>query len=88
MHSCLKVYTYWMVRRWHAFSWYCYNGSLEFGKLKSQVEPGVQYPRVTPLGAGPPTCSPKSMYRLADLVSILVRWIQMTRSSEVFQGRR
>jgi len=55
-------------RTWHAFSWYCYNGSLEFGKLKSQVEPGVQYPRVTPLGAGPPTCSPKSMYRLADLV--------------------
>jgi len=55
-------------RTWYAFVRYCYNGNLEFGKLKSQVEPGVQHLRVTPLEVGPPTCSPKSMYRLADLV--------------------
>ncbi|KAF8556334.1 hypothetical protein OG21DRAFT_655968 [Imleria badia] len=55
-------------RTWHAFLWYCYTGDLKFGKLKSQVEPGGRHLRATPLEGGPPTCSPKSMYRLADLV--------------------
>ncbi|KAI9569722.1 hypothetical protein HD554DRAFT_508207 [Boletus coccyginus] len=55
-------------RTWHAFVWYCYSGNLEFAKLKSQVKPSNRHIRVTPLEGGPPTCSPKSMYRLADLV--------------------
>ena len=55
--------------RWHAFLWYCYTGKVDFGKLKSQVEPGGQHFRETSPEVGPPTCSPKSMYRLADLVS-------------------
>ncbi|KAF8545664.1 hypothetical protein OG21DRAFT_159781 [Imleria badia] len=62
-------------RTWHAFLWYCYNGDLEFRKLKSQVKPGSRHLHTTPLAGGPPTCSPKSMYRLADLVSVLVRWL-------------
>ncbi|KAI9569720.1 hypothetical protein HD554DRAFT_2038050 [Boletus coccyginus] len=56
-------------RTWHAFVWYCYSGDLEFTKLKSQLEPGVWHLRVTPLEGGLPACSPKSMYRLADLCS-------------------
>ncbi|KAF8444675.1 hypothetical protein L210DRAFT_3642925 [Boletus edulis BED1] len=55
-------------RTWHAFLWYCYTGTLEFSKLRSQVGPGGLHLHVTPLEGGPPACSPKSMYRLADLV--------------------
>ncbi|KAH0827933.1 hypothetical protein J3R83DRAFT_3570 [Lanmaoa asiatica] len=55
-------------RTWYAFLWYCYTGQLEFSKLKSQVESGAPRFRVTHLEDGPPPCSPKSMYRLADLV--------------------
>ncbi|KAF8556333.1 hypothetical protein OG21DRAFT_1521141 [Imleria badia] len=55
-------------RTWHAFLWYCYTGNLKFGKLKSQVEPGGRHLRGTSLEGEPPTCSPKSMYRLADLI--------------------
>ena len=79
----LEVYTYWI--RWHAFLWYCYTGNLKFGKLKSQVEPGGQHLRVASLDGEPPTCSPKSMYRLADLVRILVRRIQMKKLSKFSQ---
>ncbi|KAF8134620.1 hypothetical protein EV363DRAFT_1213975 [Boletus edulis] len=55
-------------RTWHAFLCYCYTGYLEFSKLRSQVEPGGRHIHLTPLEGGPPACSPKSMYRLADLV--------------------
>ncbi|KAF8444676.1 hypothetical protein L210DRAFT_3642926 [Boletus edulis BED1] len=55
-------------RTWHAFLFYCYTGNLEFSKLRSQVGPGGLHLHVTPLEGGPPACSPKSMYRLADLV--------------------
>ncbi|KAG8213995.1 hypothetical protein J3R82DRAFT_10745 [Butyriboletus roseoflavus] len=55
-------------RTWYAFLWYCYTGRLEFSKLKSQVESGAQRLRATHLEGGPLPCSPKSMYRLADLV--------------------
>jgi len=48
------------------FLWYCYTSRIEFCELQSQVEHGVQRLRV--VGEGPPSCSPKSMYRLADLV--------------------
>ncbi|KAG6375427.1 hypothetical protein JVT61DRAFT_2984 [Boletus reticuloceps] len=55
-------------RTWHAFLFYCYTGNLEFSKLRSQVEPGGRHLHVIPLEGGPPACSPKSMYRLANLV--------------------
>ncbi|KAG9316685.1 hypothetical protein JVU11DRAFT_2745 [Chiua virens] len=54
-------------RTWRAFLWYCYTGHVEFNHLKSQhaTEYGVRRPDIED---GPPFCSPKSMYRLADLV--------------------
>ncbi|KAN0091210.1 hypothetical protein V8E55_004776 [Tylopilus felleus] len=55
-------------RTWHAFLWYCYTGNLEFCKLKSQVEPGDRYLRAADVEGLPPISSPKSMYRLADLI--------------------
>ena len=72
--------------RWHAFLWYCYTGELDFGKLKSQVEPGGQHFRETSLEGGPPTCSPKSMYRLANLVSTPM--YPADKGLKVFTGRR
>jgi len=53
-------------RTWYAFLWHCYTGHIEFCELKSQVELGVW--RLRGVGDGPPSCSPKSMYRFADLV--------------------
>jgi len=55
-------------KTWHAFLWYCYTGELEFCKLKSEVEPGGRHLHAIPVEGGQPACSPKSMYRLADLV--------------------
>ncbi|KAH7906276.1 hypothetical protein BJ138DRAFT_1105286 [Hygrophoropsis aurantiaca] len=54
-------------KTWHAFVYYCYTDQISFSPLKSQKslsrKPGAA--RVD-TSLGPPTCSPKSMYRLAD----------------------
>ncbi|KAH7926533.1 hypothetical protein BV22DRAFT_1062764 [Leucogyrophana mollusca] len=48
-------------KTWHALIYYCYTGNVIFSPLKSQGSP-----RTTVPSDGPPPCSPKSMYRLAD----------------------
>ncbi|KIJ67852.1 hypothetical protein HYDPIDRAFT_107372 [Hydnomerulius pinastri MD-312] len=55
---------------WHALIFYCYTGQIAFCDLRSQVAPGAQFSRPLQGVAGPPSCSPKSMYRLADKLGI------------------
>ncbi|KIK98655.1 hypothetical protein PAXRUDRAFT_9405 [Paxillus rubicundulus Ve08.2h10] len=52
-------------RTWRAFVYYCYTGKVAFYPLRSQM-PRNKFPEV--VGATP-SCSPKSMYRLADKAS-------------------
>ncbi|KAF9227285.1 hypothetical protein BS17DRAFT_764562 [Gyrodon lividus] len=52
-------------RTWRAFVYYCYTGQITFYPLRSQM-PRNRSPQVA---GGPPLCSPKSMYRLADKAS-------------------
>ncbi|KAF8844422.1 hypothetical protein BDN67DRAFT_963184 [Paxillus ammoniavirescens] len=49
-------------RTWRAFVYYCYTGKIAFYPLRSQT-PRNKLPQVA---GAPPSCSPKSMYRLAD----------------------
>ncbi|KIJ58317.1 hypothetical protein HYDPIDRAFT_119685, partial [Hydnomerulius pinastri MD-312] len=53
-------------RTWLALVFYCYTGQIVFCPLRSQVAPGAQFSRPLQSVGGPPPCSPKSMYRLAD----------------------
>lgn len=53
--------------RWRALLFYLYTGDVTFSSLKSEkLQSNVQTPH-----EGPPTCSPKSMYRLADKVNLI-----------------
>ncbi|KIJ64183.1 hypothetical protein HYDPIDRAFT_112125 [Hydnomerulius pinastri MD-312] len=57
-------------RTWLALVFYCYTGQIVFCPLRSQVAPGAQFSRPLQSVGGPPPCSPKSMYRLADKLGI------------------
>ncbi|KAH7926540.1 hypothetical protein BV22DRAFT_1118837 [Leucogyrophana mollusca] len=52
-------------KTWHALTYYCYTGQVTFSPIKSQNS----LPRPAVVG-GPPPCSPKSMYRLADKLKV------------------
>ncbi|KIK98657.1 hypothetical protein PAXRUDRAFT_133736 [Paxillus rubicundulus Ve08.2h10] len=53
-------------RTWRAFVYYCYTGKVAFYPLRSQM-PRNKFPEVA---GAPPSCSPKSMYRLADKANL------------------
>ncbi|KAF8832971.1 hypothetical protein BDN67DRAFT_986340, partial [Paxillus ammoniavirescens] len=57
-------------RTWRAFVYYCYTGKIAFYPLRSQM-PRNKFPEVA---GAPPSCSPKSMYRLADKASSVLLW--------------
>ncbi|KAH7888627.1 hypothetical protein F5I97DRAFT_1925146 [Phlebopus sp. FC_14] len=54
-------------RTWRAFVYYCYTGQVAFSPIRSQ-NVGNQFPQQA--DGCPPLCSPKSMYRLADMLCI------------------
>ncbi|KAH7908931.1 hypothetical protein BJ138DRAFT_301542 [Hygrophoropsis aurantiaca] len=54
-------------KTWHAFIYYCYTDQINFSPLKSQKSL-PQKPPAAHVDHNPPTCSPKSMYRLADKI--------------------
>lgn len=61
---------YLLTERWKAFVYYLYTGKVEFSRLKSQ-KPAVQpLAKTAQMSACAPPCSPKSMYKLADEVSL------------------
>lgn len=62
--------SYLLADRWKAFVYYLYTGKVEFARLKSQ-KPVVQpLAKTAQMSASAPPCSPKSMYKLADEVSV------------------
>jgi hypothetical protein len=67
--------------RWHAFVYYRYTGIINFSGLRSQAGTEATLQQ-SPLKDGPPHCSPKSMYQLAQKVtSNLHRCISMFNSN-------
>jgi hypothetical protein len=56
------------LSRWHAFVYYCYTGIINFSSLRSQAGTEATLQQ-RPLKDGPPHCSPKSMYQLAQKVT-------------------
>ena len=54
--------------RWNALIFYLCTGDIYFKPLRSQELPTEKSP--WPQATEPPACSPKSMYRLADMVSL------------------
>ncbi|KAI6038423.1 hypothetical protein EDC04DRAFT_2695087 [Pisolithus marmoratus] len=64
--SCLrKIYVKDIAfKTWKAFVFYTYTGRISFAPLRSQPPPNAFFHRGSADHA--PTCSPKSMYRLAD----------------------
>lgn len=58
--------------RWHALIYYVYTGTINFAPLRSQgvayrTQQIIEHHEKNP--DHPVLCSPKSMYRLADIVS-------------------
>ena len=55
--------------RWNALIFYLCTGEIYFKPLRSQELPIEK--STWPQAAEPPACSPKSMYRLADMVRLV-----------------
>ncbi|KIJ18648.1 hypothetical protein PAXINDRAFT_128956 [Paxillus involutus ATCC 200175] len=53
-------------RTWRAFVYYCYTGKIAFYPLRSQMPRNL----FQEVAGAPPSCSPKSMYRLADKLAM------------------
>ena len=73
---------------WKAFIYYLYTGKVAFACLRSQGRAPTPSTvvRKENLSPSPPLCSPKSMYKLADEVSIPVITPHMARLKQFQLG--